>query len=49
MGGGGNMVESTHNHVDSKHAYLIICGGALVLAFFPTLTILALASRAFGG
>ena len=47
MGGGGNMVESTHNHVDSKHAYLIICGGALVLAFFPTLTILALASRAF--
>ena len=47
MGGGGNMVESTHNHVDAKHAYLIICGGALVLAFFPTLTILALASRAF--
>jgi hypothetical protein len=47
MGGGGNMVESTHNHVDSEHAYLIICGGALVLAFFPTLTILALASRAF--
>ncbi len=47
MGGGGNMVESTHNHVDSRHAYLIICGGALIIAFFPTLTILALASRAF--
>ena len=47
MGGGGNMVEATHNHVDSKHAYLIVCGGALVIAFFPTLTILTLASRAF--
>ena len=47
MGGGGNMVEATKNRIDSKHAYLIICGGALVLAFFPTLTILALASRAF--
>jgi hypothetical protein len=47
MGGGGNMVEATHNHVDSKHAYLIICGGALGIAFLPTLTILALASRAF--
>ena len=47
MGGGGNMVESTQNRVDSKHAYLIICGGAVILAFFPTLTILALASRAF--
>ena len=47
MGGGGNMVEATHRHVDAKHAYLIICGGALILAFFPTLTILALASRAF--
>lgn len=47
MGGGGNMVEATHKRVDSKHAYLIICGGALALAFLPTLTILALASRAF--
>lgn len=47
MGGGGNMVEATHKHVDSRHAYLIICGGALILAFFPTLMILALASRAF--
>ena len=41
------MVEATHNRVDAKHAYLIICGGALILAFVPTLTILALASRAF--
>jgi hypothetical protein len=47
LGGGGNMVESTHNHVNSRHAYLIICGGALIIAFFPTLTILALASKAF--
>ena len=47
MGGGGNMVEATQNRIDAKHACLIICGGALVLAFFPTLTILALASRAF--
>jgi len=47
MGGGGNMVEATHNHVDSRHAYLIICVGALIIACFPTLTILALASRAF--
>jgi len=47
MGGGGNMVEATQERIDSKHAYLMICGGALVLAFFPTLTILALASRAF--
>lgn len=47
MGGGGNMVEATKGHIDNKHAYLIICGGALLLAFFPTLTILALASRAF--
>ncbi len=47
MGGGGNMVESTKGRIDSKNAYMIICGGALVVAFFPTLTILALASRAF--
>jgi hypothetical protein len=47
LGGGGNMVESTHNHVNSRHAYLIICGGAIIIAFFPTLTILALASKAF--
>jgi len=47
MGGGGTMVEATHKHVDAKHAYLMICGGAVVLAFAPTLTILALASRAF--
>jgi len=47
MAGGGNMVEATHDHVDAKHAYLLICGGAILLAFSSTLTILALASRAF--
>ena len=47
IGGGGNLVEATHNHVGAKHAYLLICGGAILLAFAPTLTILALASRAF--
>jgi hypothetical protein len=47
VGGGGNMVEATQKHVDAKHAYLLICGGAILLAFAPTLTILALASRAF--
>ena len=41
------MVEATHDHVDSKHANLIICSGAIILACFPTLTILALASKAF--
>lgn len=47
LGGSGNMVESTNKRVDNKHAYLIICGGAIILCFSPTLTILALASRAF--
>ncbi len=47
LGGSGNTVEATHNHVDMKHATLLICGGAMVLCFAPTLTILALASRAF--
>ncbi|MCR9116022.1 MAG: APC family permease [bacterium] len=47
MGGSGNMVDATQNRVDSRHAIVIICGGAIILAFFPTLTILALASRAF--
>lgn len=47
LGGSGNMVESTHGHVDLKHATLLICGGAVVLGLAPTLTILALASRAF--
>jgi len=45
--GGGNMVETTKQHVDSRHAYLIICGIAVMVAFFSTLTVLALASRAF--
>ena len=45
--GSGNTVEATHNHVNLKQATLLICGGAVILAFAPTLTILALASRAF--
>ena len=47
LGGSGNAVEATHNHVSLKEATLLICGGAVILAFAPTLTILALASRAF--
>jgi hypothetical protein len=47
LAGSGNTVEATHDHVDMKHATLLICGGAVILAFAPTLTILALASRAF--
>jgi len=47
MGGGGNMVEATHKRVNANHAYLIICSGAICLAFAPTLTILTLASKAF--
>lgn len=47
MGGGGNMAEATKQHVDSRHAYLLICGIAIMVASFDTLTILALASRAF--
>jgi hypothetical protein len=47
IGGGGNMVEATRQHVDSRHAYLLICGVAILVAFFKTLTVLALASRAF--
>lgn len=47
LGGGGNMVEATKQHVDDRHAYLLICGGAILVAFFNTLTVLALASRAF--
>jgi hypothetical protein len=47
LGGSGNTVEVTHNRVDVKHATLLICGGAVILCFTPTLMILALASRAF--
>jgi len=47
IGGGGNMVEATKQHVDSRHAYLLICGIAVLVAFFNTLTVLTLASRAF--
>ena len=42
IGGGGNMVEATKQHVDSRHAYLIICGIAVMVAFFNTLTVLTL-------
>ncbi len=48
IGGGGNAAEVTKQHVDSRHAYLLICGIAIMVAFFDTLTVLALASRAFG-
>ena len=41
------MVEATKQHVDSRHAYLVICGIAVIVASFSTLTVLALASRAF--
>ncbi|PQO45909.1 hypothetical protein [Blastopirellula marina] len=47
FGGAGNAEEATHGHVDLKHATVLICGGAIILCFTPTLTILALASRAF--
>lgn len=47
LGGAGNMIEVTKNHVDVKYATLLICGGAMILCFAPTLTIIALASRAF--
>ncbi len=47
MAGGGNAVEVTKGHVDHKHAYLFICGLAIVLSMADTMTILALASRAF--
>jgi hypothetical protein len=47
IAGGGNLAETTKGHVDSRHGYVLICGIGVVLAFFNTLTILALASRAF--
>ncbi len=47
IAGGGNITETTRQHIDSRHAYLFLCGVAIVLAAFDTLTILALASRAF--
>ena len=47
IAGGGDMAETTKEHVDSRHGYVFICGVAVVLAAFDTLTILALASRAF--
>ncbi len=47
VAGGGNMAESTQGRVDDRHAYVLICGIAVVLAFASTLTILSFASRAF--
>lgn len=47
IGGGGNASESTKGHIDAKHAYIVICGIAIAVAFMSTLTVLALASRAF--
>ena len=47
MGGGGNMVEASNKRVTPKVSYLVICSGAICLAFAPTLTILTLASKAF--
>jgi hypothetical protein len=47
IGGGGNMAEATNGNIDQRHAYLLICGVAVAIAYFKTLTILALASRAF--
>ena len=39
MAGGGNAVEVTKGHVDAKHAYLFMCGLAIVLSMADTLTI----------
>ncbi len=47
IGGGGNMEETLDHKIDTKHSYLLICGGAIILSFNSTLEILALASRAF--
>jgi hypothetical protein len=47
VAGGGNVAESTQGRIDSRHAYVFICGIGVVLAFAPTLTILSFASRAF--
>ena len=47
VAGGGNVAESTQGRIDDRHAYVLICGVAVVLAFASTLTILSFASRAF--
>jgi hypothetical protein len=41
------MAEATKQRVDSRQAYLLICGIAIMVAFFNTLTVLTLASTAF--
>ena len=47
IGGGGNTAETTKGHIDAKHAYIVICGIAVAVAFMSTFEVLALASRAF--
>jgi hypothetical protein len=47
IGGGGNTAETTKGHIDAKHAYIVICGIAVAVAFMSTMEVLALASRAF--
>ncbi len=48
LGGGGNMAEASKNRINGKLAYVIICGGAIVLTWSAsTLEIVAIASRAF--
>ena len=47
IGGGGNAAETTKGHIDAKHAYIVICGIAVAVAFMSTMEVLALASRAF--
>jgi hypothetical protein len=47
VAGGRNMAETTHGRIDARHAYVLICGIGVVLAFASTLTILSFASRAF--
>jgi hypothetical protein len=48
LGGEGNMVEASNQRIQSKAAYGIICGGAIILTWSAdTIEILAIASRAF--
>ena len=47
IAGAGNMIEVSEQRIDRRLAYLGICGFAIVLAFHETLTLVALASRAF--
>ncbi len=47
ISGAGNMIEVSEQRIDRRLAYLLICGFAIILAFQDTLTLVALASRAF--